>query len=182
MKNMKKILALALVVMSVLAISIPALAETTNYVKVQGPGYTVNIRNASGSKIGAITHGSAVYVLGTSGTRKQIRCHDASTGKDYGVSSNAYIEAEFLSSTIPADTLWITRYGTVDHKYTDRRKQGCEELQHDLNIALGLSLTEDGICGTNTVNAIRSFQSQNGLTNDGIAGNRTKEYLYKLTH
>lgn len=41
-------------------------------------------------------------------------------------------------------------------------------------------LTVDGICGTYTVNAIKAFQGLVGLSVDGVAGNRTKEYLYKM--
>lgn len=182
MKLMKKLIALALVAISVVAVALPAMAATTNYVKVQGPGYTVNVRDANGTKIGAITHGSAVYVLGSSGTKKQIRCHDYATDISYGNNSAAYIESKFLSSSIPTNAAWISRYGTVNHKLTNSWKAGCAELQQDLNRTVASALKADGICGTQTVNAIKSFQSVFGLTQDGIAGNRTKEYLYKVLY
>ena len=35
----------------------------------------------------------------------------------------------------------------------------------------------DGIYGTNTANAVKSFQKKNGLTADGIAGNQTLKAL-----
>lgn len=180
MKHMKKLLVLALVVMSVMAIAVPALATTTKYVSVsQGPGHTVNLR-ASASLNSAIldqpTYGSAIYVTSSGSTWSAVTYYNPVTEVTY----NGYIMSQYLVSSIPTDCYWIVRYGTIDHKYTDRWKAGCEELQTDLNTELGLSLVVDGICGNNTVAAIRSFQSQNNLVVDGVAGNRTKEYLYKL--
>lgn len=181
----KRLVALALVIVSLFSMTAMAAAETM-YVNVpQGPSYTVNIRktaNIGGTWLGAITYGSAVTVLGTSGDWTQIKCYDASNGKSYGESTNAFIKTEFLSSTIPSNCYWIARYGTTDHRYTNSVKTGCAALQEDLNDDLGLNLTTDGICGNATVAAIRQFQQKYGLTVDGIAGNLTKEYLYKVTH
>ena len=182
---MKRLMALALVIVSLFSVTAMAAAET-KYVDVpQGPGYTVNIRktaSTSGTKLGAITYGSAVTVVGTSGDWTQIQCYDASNGKTYGESSDAFIKTEFLSSSISSDCYWIVRYGTIDHRYTNSVKNGCAALQEDLNEVLGLDLSTDGICGNATVAAIKDFQRQYNLTVDGIAGNRTKEYLYKVTH
>src|SRR5262249_17219595 len=45
--------------------------------------------------------------------------------------------------------------------------------QRSLNRILGLRLVEDGIIGTQTRSAIRSFQQRYGLTVDGIVGPQT---------
>lgn len=47
-------------------------------------------------------------------------------------------------------------------------------VQQSLNQILGLSLSTDGIMGTQTRSAIRSFQQKNGLTADGIVGAQTE--------
>jgi peptidoglycan hydrolase-like protein with peptidoglycan-binding domain len=50
-------------------------------------------------------------------------------------------------------------------------------VQRSLNRVLGLRLVEDGIIGTQTRSAIRSFQQRYGLTVDGIVGPQTEGAL-----
>lgn len=52
-------------------------------------------------------------------------------------------------------------------------------IQQSLNKILGLRLAVDGIVGTQTRSAIRSFQSQKGLTADGIVGPITEGALIR---
>ncbi len=52
-----------------------------------------------------------------------------------------------------------------------------KQLQASLNSILGLSLVVDGDFGTNTENAVKSFQSQYGLTADGVAGPTTLQKI-----
>jgi peptidoglycan hydrolase-like protein with peptidoglycan-binding domain len=47
-------------------------------------------------------------------------------------------------------------------------------VQESLNTILGLNLAVDGDKGPKTRSAIRSFQSQNGLNDDGIVGPKTE--------
>lgn len=54
--------------------------------------------------------------------------------------------------------------------------QVIKDLQSKLN-SKGFSLAIDGIVGTATINAIKSFQRNNGLYVDGIAGEKTFEKL-----
>jgi peptidoglycan hydrolase-like protein with peptidoglycan-binding domain len=58
-------------------------------------------------------------------------------------------------------------------------KWGSRDVQHALNM-LGANpkLAEDGQTGPKTVAAIKSFQTANGLTPDGVAGAKTKTALY----
>ena len=50
-------------------------------------------------------------------------------------------------------------------------------VQQSLNQILGLNLSTDGIMGTQTRSAIRSFQQKQGLTADGLVGLRTEAAL-----
>ena len=50
-------------------------------------------------------------------------------------------------------------------------------IQDSLNKILGLRLTVDGINGTQTKSAVRSFQEKNGLTVDGVVGPNTEAVL-----
>jgi Putative peptidoglycan binding domain len=50
-------------------------------------------------------------------------------------------------------------------------------VQSSLNRIMGLRLAEDGIIGSQTRSAIRSFQQQRGLTVDGIVGSHTERAL-----
>lgn len=65
-------------------------------------------------------------------------------------------------------------------------KQGCKgddvRALQQLLICAGYSCGSsgaDGICGKNTVAAIKAYQKDNGLTVDGIAGKKTIERLQK---
>lgn len=189
MKHMKKLLALALVVISMMAITVPALAASTEYVNApQGPGYAVRIRQSASLNSSILispTHGSALYTTYYNSDWDQVSYVDPTTGIEY----NGYMMSTYLVSSIPTNCYWIVRYGTRDHKYTNSYYAGCSELQTDLNEYFSTRggtnynwypLTVDGICGNNSVAAIRQFQTNNSLVVDGIAGNRTKEYLYKI--
>jgi outer membrane protein OmpA-like peptidoglycan-associated protein len=55
-------------------------------------------------------------------------------------------------------------------------------VQGSLNRLLRLNLAVDGIMGSQTRNAIRSFQQQRGLVADGILGPRTEAELAKKTN
>lgn len=190
MKHMKKLIALALVAITVLAISVPAMAATvTRYVQApQGPGWTVRIRKEPKTTAATLispTHGSAIYVSANNGTWSTVTYRNPVSGITY----NGYMQSQYLVSSIPLNTYWIVRYGTIDHKLTSSVKAGCANLQTDLNTYFSKNggssyswypLAVDGICGYNSVAAIRRFQELNGLIVDGVAGNRTKEYLYKL--
>lgn len=52
-------------------------------------------------------------------------------------------------------------------------------IQSSLNKILGLRLAVDGIIGSQTRSAIRSFQQKNGLTADGVVGPITEEALIR---
>lgn len=61
---------------------------------------------------------------------------------------------------------------------TQGENDGCvTELQNLLN-SHGTSLSADGIFGAGTTTAVKSFQSREGLTSDGVVGPMTKTSLY----
>lgn len=56
------------------------------------------------------------------------------------------------------------------------RGEGVNWVQHQLN-KKGYNLTVDGIAGNKTINAVKDFQSKNGLVADGIVGKLTRAKL-----
>jgi lysozyme family protein len=77
-----------------------------------------------------------------------------------------------------------TGSGTIAGSGTPNRKSSSyiKWVQQSLNSILGLKLSEDGMMGTNTRSAIRSFQQKAGFTGkdvDGIVGAGTEAALIK---
>ena len=73
------------------------------------------------------------------------------------------------------------QYGLVqEEEWTSEIRTDSEYvrwIQNSLNKILGLRLTVDGINGTHTKSAVRSFQEKNGLTVDGVVGPNTEAVL-----
>lgn len=65
--------------------------------------------------------------------------------------------------------------------YYGSQGEDVRKLQNKLN-ELGYNLSADGIYGTNTSNAVRDYQSKNGLSVDGIAGVNTQGKLYAASN
>lgn len=75
---------------------------------------------------------------------------------------------------------WKTRYGTSTLKASSSYSSYVKNLQTDL-ISLGYDCGTsgaDGYFGSKTTSAVKSFQTDEGLTVDGLAGNATKQALY----
>lgn len=67
---------------------------------------------------------------------------------------------------------------TCPNLVQDGENDGCVvELQNLLN-GHGASLTADGVFGSGTLSAVRTFQSESGIAVDGIVGPNTKNALY----
>jgi len=79
------------------------------------------------------------------------------------------IDGTYTESSVKA---WPKQFGsnTNPQKYV-------AELQSFLNKELGTNLTVDGRYGSNTVEAVRSFQTKNKLVADGIVGPSTKAVI-----
>jgi peptidoglycan hydrolase-like protein with peptidoglycan-binding domain len=69
----------------------------------------------------------------------------------------------------------------ADEEWQSEVKRGSRDyvrwVQKSLNQIMGLRLTEDGISGSATRSAIRSFQQRQGLTADGVMGPQTERAL-----
>lgn len=60
-------------------------------------------------------------------------------------------------------------------------KGGITKLIQERLVSVGFNLTVDGIFGENTKKAVKVFQKNRGLTEDGIVGSNTWEWLLKGT-
>lgn len=90
-----------------------------------------------------------------------------------------------MPSEVFGDSVTVTAYADVATNQTLRkgsRGTAVKQLQQSLN-TLGYNCgTPDGIYGNNTYNAVRRFQSNNGLTVDGIAGYKTLTTINNKLH
>lgn len=86
--------------------------------------------------------------------------------------SSSEFEGQFLGSS---GNRFSGSAGEVDRK----SREYIRWVQASLNKMLGLQLAVDGISGSKTRSAIRSFQEQYGLAVDGIVGENTEKALIK---
>ena len=91
----------------------------------------------------------------------------------YGPASRAKMD-EALNKRIPA-----LASASPNLKRGSRGEQ-VRLLQQDLNYVMSLHLSNDGIFGNNTYEALKSFQSRYGLSADGIYGNNSKAMMSKV--
>jgi len=88
-----------------------------------------------------------------------------------GQSPDAQTEFEAFDTEL-ADQEWQSEVNRSSSDYI-------KWVQQSLNQIMGLRLAVDGISGTQTRSAIRSFQQQRGLAVDGIVGPQTEAALIK---
>jgi uncharacterized protein YraI len=136
--------------------------QTTQYISVRsGPGTTY-------SRVYPLRNGEPVQTTGDPNENGFIKIDTPASG---------WVKSTYLSSTMPA---WWTRYG--DPYMSNATSTNLTHFQHDLNIALNLSILENGIWGTQTRNTVKQLQQRAGITVDGIAGTYTKFWTYNLSH
>ena len=175
MKNIKKILALALVVVSILAITVPAMAVTGTVDSSFGPtpkgtvnyysGYTTTVSTTGLTKIGEYSHGKSINVTGVNS-----HWYKFTIG-----SSTRYILRQFVRIS---GLEYEIRYGTMELNLGCSWTRYVKQLQTDLT-NLGYDTKGiDGAFGANTEDAVIAFQEANGLDADGRVGPRTKMELY----
>ena len=70
----------------------------------------------------------------------------------------------------------------LDEEVASAASQFVRWVQSSLNRVLGLSLAVDGVAGTRTRQAIRQFQTREGLTVDGIVGPQTRSALTRAVN
>ncbi|MGI6635418.1 MAG: hypothetical protein ACOX7B_09635 [Christensenellales bacterium] len=189
MKHMKKFLALALVAMTILAVTIPAMAAySTMYVNV-GAGQTVRLRktaSTSGVILANIPHGTSVQAEYYNSTWHRVRYNG----------TNGFMMSKFLSDSNPsAPTVqpWETRYGTINYKNPSPKNELFKNVQADLNTFFKRNnlegyavypLTIDGVMGNASEVAVMVFQQKalNDTDPDGIVGPIVKSNLYRIIH
>ena len=165
----KCIVALALVIVSVFAMSSVALAEyNTMYINCP-VGETVRLREGPGTSYD-------VVIKIPYGTAVQAEYYNSSWYKVKYNNYSGYMMAEFLSSTRPSadqDTFGYTKYlgGTGPR---------VKNLQLMLNFLKYNCGTADGIFGSATLTAVKNFQRFYGLSVDGIVGKDTKAEIWRL--
>ncbi len=179
-----RIIAIALVAMSLVAVAIPAFADHPYYYVKVTPGTTLNVRNGVGTDykvIKKLKYGTFVKSL-----------HHYQPANDYawdeivtqdGSSIQGYVQSRFLSLTKPDDE-WIVRYGGPSLKYAPSDYNTyVVNLQRDLYDAGYTSVgNADGKFGDKTRTAVKNFQRNNSLTADGIVGDKTKKALWQKLH
>ncbi len=195
-----RVLAIALVAMSIMAVAIPALAEKN--IPVGSYAYTCkgDVALRSSAKIAS---DNIITRLNT-GTQVKIL---VSTNKSNGfykvyvkdVSSGAYIREDCLSKTAGSKE-YEKRYGTPNYKAGNTYDSFFINVQKDLNLWAKntidytsgngtphtieetydvFPISTDGSFGPKTKVAVITFQQKKGLSNDGVVGPATKEALYK---
>ena len=179
MKKSRMFLALALVVVSVLAISLPAMAVIYGYVNVPADEY-LNIRDIPES------YGDVVCRLHRGDRVEIVTAYQSGWTKiivDGYEDQPTYCMSEFLSQYPPTPG-WQERYGTETLRYDPNTFNSyVVNLQRDLYSAGYTSVTNaDGYFGTITETAVKNFQRNNGLTADGLVGDRTKQALWDKLH
>lgn len=186
--KIKKIISIILAALTLMAVAVPALAATgdTLYITSEN-GYIVNVRSGPGTNYskapaGEYSVGTRVYVVDdhSYSTWTKVRDDDGNIG---------WVMSQFLeadSTTYDNQEPWEKLYGPGvtrgdDGPSTKQQIKNMQEALIEENISVG-SAGADGYYGTNTRNAIKTFQARNGLSQTGYADLETKEALYNATH
>lgn len=187
---MKKIVALMLVLVSVMAIAAPALATTTGVYNTAA----VHLRSTiGGTSLGLVSRGATCNVLaeqtvgGVRWYRVKITSHTTNTPDLYnysGWSQARYIDVS--GGSVPSgnqnatDAFGSSNLTTGSTGRYVRNLQSCllnGRNQYGESYYTGLI---DGDFGNGTFRAVCQFQSEHGLVSDGIVGIRTRELLWEL--
>lgn len=187
MKHIKKLLALALVAMTVLAVAIPAMAANTtiNNVNVrQGPG-------TSYSKVGTLSTGDyfSICFLAKGAKYNGTNNWYCITWIGNNGAKEGYMHESFINSTSFAYRIPQTKVEAFGFD-NEILKYGSKGI-HVYNMQLVLykngylkgdrTTVCDGVYGAKTLEALESFQNDKlEITDpvDGLAGGVTKSYLW----
>ncbi len=158
------------------ATATPAITQT---LREGDTGESVRAMQARLSQLGYLTGAvDGIYGGGTAGAVK--RFQSASRLSVDGVAGPETLRALYGVSASPAQTANPAATPAIAAatllKVGDRGDE-VRAMQQTL-VALNYLKSADGIYGINTYNAVRNFQSRNGLTSDGIAGKMTLTRLY----
>ena len=187
---MKRFIALALVTLSLFAITLPALAEANipagthavlvkDYVYIRyGPSVT---SEAHGNPDIKYRVGTQVLILQTTSASQgwyKVEIPNSSL--------EGYIRADMVGRQ-SASAGWQARYGNTLWQYNNRWMENFKTFQQDLNTYFTYNggedyywfhLYPDGVYGPDTWEAVKQFQRNVGLYVDGMVGENTKEAMY----
>ena len=143
----------------------------TKYVNC-GNGEYLNCRKSASTSAGIkyyLPHGELVTTSTVSGSWTSI------TPLDYTSKGAAWVQTKYLSTSKPN-----IEFNTMLSALGDKVLQTGRFGRYVYNLQIGLGIGADGIFGSGTDSAVRTFQSNNGLTMDGYAGDATKTKLWAL--
>lgn len=181
-KNLtSRLMALVLVIVSLFSISAVALADTTKYVNVTP---NVNFRKTpGGALIDRIPYGASVTEHSTLTYNNELWSYvtyNTQTG---------YVMSKFLSSTAPGGDSSNLHPTTAAQAFGTYTLQSGQTSYYIKNVQMALNHLGynagvlDGKFGTNTLNAVIAFQTQNTLQKiDGKVGPETRAKLWELAH
>lgn len=194
---MKKLVALLIAMLTILAVAVPAMAYTQTSVSgvryiYASNGNPVNVRTGPGTSYSLASCGKLPV-----GTKVNLVAKSTTNGTDWykivaanDSSKNGWVMGKFLSTTASGSGSgdakgWESRYGkgnlsTAGGNSTPAQIRNLQQDLKDLHYDLGDGGV-DGYYGNDTKAAVEAFQKDNGLTADGIAGPTTKAKLYTVS-
>lgn len=141
----------------------------TMYINCSNGEY-VNCRKGAGTSYEIkyyLPHGEKVSTSTVSGSWTKI------TPSDYSNKGEAWVQTSFLSTSCPS-VLHNTQLSALGNKTLQNGRFG----RYVYNLQIGLGISADGRFGAGTEAAVKSFQSGNGLVDDGYAGDLTLTKLW----
>lgn len=174
-----RLVAMALVIVSAMAITLPAMADvpvpegTTKWVK---DGY-LNFRttaSTSSKRIEKIANYMPVIELEESGAWSWIFYNGS-----YGYVQNKYLTSTSYGYTRPQNENMAFGHDTLYNDSSSIKNHHVYNLQLCLQAGQYLTDTPDGIYGTNTEAAVRQFQQDAQIEVDGKVGEDTRGKLWE---
>lgn len=177
----KRIIVTALIVISLLTLSVPAFAKTgikvgeTAFV-TQAEARLRNEPNLDANIIDRLNCGTNVKIVATTNT------YHGWYKVDTGV-SRGYIREDFLEKLTKDNPGYnVSYYGPMNKNFKkgDKVVSYLSYIRDDL-VKCGYSLSKKKF-DTGWEKAVKDFQKKHALTPDGIIGRQTKRALWRATH
>ena len=138
---------------------------------------SVNLRKAASTtstRLGTIGSGKTIEVLSSDGTFLRVNAL-GQTG--YVMAEYVNVPVQYLPGTVlSADAAAQQKYTSLQYGSSGALVKALQEALQELGF---LSSAADSVFGVNTVNALKNFQSKNGLREDGIASPEVQKLIYE---
>ena len=177
MKNIKKIIALILAIISIMAIAVPAMATTsTAYVDTSSTNYGIlklrKTKSTDAAVLKKIPHGTQLSVTYNSKSDTWYQTsYDGASG---------YVMSKFINFDNPSsggsgtNNSWVNRYGTTTYKKNVNKKYAqFANIQEDLNLFFR-TYTEYWGGEYHNLTGYAVYP----LTTDGVYGNSSEVAIY----